>query len=233
MTTKPTAIERIPKISLENLPGWDSLIAEDQKAIRNEDRLLAEDLYELGKRRLSIGKRWLALKLIMKQKRIFVAYIRARGWSSATVYRAIDIYQEANTILPSPVMQVALMRGTDRVNASLVKAFPPPKTSDVVEIGKYLDKIAKKEKASSATEPNDDAALAEEKKRECFNFIRTRWASLPASMTKREKTAWMNDLRGMTLTLQGISNNLTIEASAIPEGYVRPRGRPRLNEKAS
>lgn len=231
MKTKTTALDQVPKISLETLPGWETLIAEDQRAIRNEDRLLTEDLYELGKRRLSLGKRLLNIQIIMKKKKIWTNYIKARGWSQATAYRAIKVYQEANTILPSPIMQVALMRGTDTINARLVKAFPPPKSNDPVVIGKYIDRIAKKEKGEPESE--DDGRLAEMYKRECFNFIRTRWEKLPATMTKREKTAWMNDLRGMTLTLQGISNALTIDASAIPEGYVRGRGRPRLNVIAS
>lgn len=228
MKTKTTAIDHVPKITLETLPGWDSLISEDQKAIRNEDRLLTEDLYELGKRRLSLGKRLLNIQVIMRKKRIWTAYIKARGWSQATAYRAITLYQEANTILPAPYMQVALMRGTDKINARLVKAFPPPKSSDPQVITKYLEKISKKEKGHP--EEPDTNAVAEMYKREVVNFIRSRASRLPSTMSKREKSQWWNDIRGMTLTLQGISNPLTIEAEAIPEGYVRPRGRPRFSK---
>lgn len=227
MKAKTTALDHVPKISLETLPGWDALIAEDQRAIRNEDRLLTEDLYELGKRRLSLGKRLLNIQIIMRQKRIWTSYVKARGWSTATAYRAINLYQEANTILPSPIMQVALMRGVDKINARLVKAFPPPKSNNPAVLGKYIDKVSQKEKGSEPDEA-DTGKLAEMYKREVINFIRSRAARLPSTMSKREKNQWWNEIRGMTLTLQGISNPLTIEAEAIPEGYVRPRGRPRL-----
>lgn len=232
MSTKSTssALERIPHIDLESLKGWESLISQDQQIIQKETKLLIESVYEAGKYRLKIGEHLVKIRDILEPKRMFTKYLKTLRFSIATAYRFIDNYTGAKTILPSPVMQVALMRGTDSINARLVKAFPPPKSNDVTVISTYLDKLAKKERGQK--EP-DQSTLAETMKKECFNFIRTRWERLPADMTKREKTAWMNDLRGMTMTLQGVSNTLTIEASAIPSHYVRPRGRPRLKALAS
>lgn len=229
--TPSTALERIPRIELETLKGWDSLISQDQQTIRKETQLLVESVFETGKARLNVGEHLTKVRDILDPKRMFTKYLKTLRFSRATAYRFMDTYLGAKTILPSPIMQVALMRGTDSINARLVKAFPPPKSNDVAVIDAYLDKIAKKERGQR--EEPDESKLAETMKRECFNFIRTRWERLPASMTKREKTAWMNDLRGMTMTLQGVSNTLTIEASAIPSDYVRPRGRPRSKDKAS
>jgi hypothetical protein len=210
------------------LKGWESLIAQDQQVIRKETAALAESIFEAGKSRLKIGEHLTKLRDILEPKRMFVKYLNTLHFSRATAYRFIDTYLAAKTILPSPVMQVALMRGTDTINARLVKAFPPPKSTDVAVISTYLDKIAKKERGQSVE--TDEDQLPELYKRECFNFIRTRWARLPETMSRRQKTAWMNDLRGMTMTLQGVSS-LTLEASAIPDDYVRPRGRPRLDSK--
>lgn len=233
MSTKSpnTALERIPHIQLDTLKGWETLISQDQQTIQKETRLLAESILDAGKSRLKIGEHLAKIRDILEPKRMFTKFLQASPFRSrATAYRYIDTYMGARTILPSPVMQVALMRGTDTINARLVKAFPPPKSNDITVINTYLDKIAKKERGKK--EP-DERLLAETMKKECFNFIRTRWERLPETMTKREKTVWMNDLRGMTMTLQGVSNTLTIEASAIPSHYVRPRGRPRLKELAS
>lgn len=233
MSTKSsnTALERIPHIQLETLSGWDSLISQDQQTIQKETKLLVESIYEAGKSRLKIGEHLTKVRDILEPKRMFMKYLKTLRFSRSTAYRFMDTFIGAKTILPSPIMQVALMRGTDSINARLVKAFPPPKSNDVKVISTYLDNIAKKER--NRRDKPDESKLAEIMKKECFNFIRTRWERLPDSMTKRDKTAWMNDLRGMTMTLQGVSNTLTIEATAIPSNYVVPRGRPRLKDKAS
>lgn len=226
-TTSP---ERAPHIQLELLKGWEKLIPHDQQIIRKETSALSESIYDVGKARLCIGEHLAKVRDILEPKKMFVKYLDTLGFSRATAYRFMDNYLMARTILPTPVMQVALMRGSDTINARLVKAFPPPKSNDVGVINDYLDVIEQKERGEPPAGSDDQ--IAESYKRECLNFIRVRWSRLPASMNKRAKTAWMNDLRGMTLTLQGISNPLTIEASAIPEGYVRPRGRPRAEKKA-
>lgn len=229
--TSPTALDKVPQFHLEELNGWNSLISQDQQTIRRETQLLIESVYEVGKSRLKIGEHLSKVRDILEPKRMFMKYLKTLRFSRATAYRFIDTYTAARTILPSPVMQVALMKGTDSINPRLVKAFPPPKSTDVKVISNYIDKISQKARGERE-QSSDENEMAETMKRECFNFIRTRWQRLPEGMSKREKNAWMNDLRGMTMTLQGIANQLTIEAQAIPDGYVVPRGRPRLNGKA-
>jgi hypothetical protein len=227
---KTSQAVQTPRVQLELLRGWDKLIPHDQQIIQKETQALTVSIYEVGKARLRIGEHLTRVRDILEPKKMFVKYLDTLGFARATAYRFMDNYLMARTILPTPIMQVALMRGSDTINARLVKAFPPPKSNDVGVINDYLDVIEQKERGEPPAGSDDQ--IAESYKRECLNFIRVRWSRLPASMNKRAKTAWMNDLRGMTLTLQGISNPLTIEASAIPEGYVRPRGRPRAEKKA-
>lgn len=228
--SSPNALEKVPQFHLEELKGWNTLISHDQQVVKRETQLLFESIQDVGKGRLKIGEHLTRVRDILEPRRMFVKYLKTLRFSQATAYRFIDTYNAAKTILPSPVMHVALMKGTDSINPRLVKAFPPPKSTDVAVISNYIDKIS--QKARGKKEDDSEDQLAETLKRECLNFIRTRWQRLPESMSKRDKNAWMNDLRGMTLTLQGISNQMTIEASAIPAGYVRPRGRPSNKSKA-
>lgn len=221
MNRQNTALEQIAQLKFDRLSGWKSLTTHDQQAIKTETKALADSIFEAGKSRLKIGEHLTKVRDILEPKRMFTSYLKSLQFSRATAYRFIETYEAAKTILPSPVLQVALMRGTDAINARVVKALPPPKSADLQTINAYLDKISRVEQGKDEEDSNDPELL----KRECFNFVRTRVARL--DMTGRAKVAWMRSLAGMMVGLLGVSNSLEISPSAAPDGYVRPRGRPR------
>ena len=213
----------MPQDALEAISGWERLPAREKAIIRRETDELTDSLATFGKARMAIGQHLCRVRDILEPQRIFVAYLRTipYGFSVKTAYRYIQIWEQAKTILPMPVLRVALLRGMDTLNMELVKTNPPPRTQDAKKISAYLDDLRKKQREEKQEEEDPDV-----KKRECVYYFRSRYSRLPIGWTSRQKAEWLRDVFGMTLSTLGISLSQPVAPVALPDGFVRDRGRP-------
>jgi hypothetical protein len=133
----------------------------------------------------------------------------------------IDDYLAAKTILPTPVMQVALMRPNQRLDAKMIKASPPPKTNDPVVINEYLDKMTKKTRAKQLqnAETDRDVLL-----KQAFNASRNYCDKLP----KGRRPLFVKELSAMLLSYAGVGES--VKPMDIPDGMIAVLGRPRIKQ---
>lgn len=220
--TKTNKIVTLPKHDLNALTDWEELTATEQTTVKQETAALDKALLAAGNARLAIGQHLYRIREILEPRRMFTQYIVAHSHlrSKATAYRYIDIYTAAKTILPAPVLRIALLRGNDRLNVKLMEATPAPKTTNMVKINEYLDAM---EKPGPRLVESDNTPNQLQK--ECYNYVHLRFQRLPNNGKTRAN--WLHSLAGMLLAELGVGNAVSIEPIAIPEDYRVTRGRPK------
>lgn len=211
----------LPVQSLQNIEGWAELTADERLTVKEETALFNKAMLQAGKARLAAGQHLYHVREILKPKRMWEQYLASTHFSRATANRYIDTYTAAKTILPAPVLKVAMLRGNDTINAKLIEATPPPKTGNVVAINKWFDKLETGKSNKGEDRDNKPDSL----KRECYQFIHSRFQRLPHN--SKTRAAWVHSLSGMLLAELGVSGAQSIEPVAVPESYrPRPKGRP-------
>jgi hypothetical protein len=209
---------QLPLNELTNLAGWAKLQEAEQELIRTETLLTEAALRQVGEARLSAGEHLLRVQEVLKAGRVFTQYLELMfHMSRATGYRYINNYKAAKTVLPVPVLKVAMMRPNDKLNYELIKATPPPKTTDIVKINEYLDTVQ-----GPNRQPREEKTPAEIEK-DCYRFCSLRISTIP----KNKKRSVLADHVGMLMTFLGISNEMTFKPIAIPQGFKTTIGRPR------
>lgn len=210
----------LPKHDLNALTDWDELTTAEQTTVKQETIALDKALLTAGNARLAIGEHLFNVQQVLEPKRIFTAYILSQtAFSRATAYRYIDVYTAAKTILPAPVLRVAMLRGSDRLNVKLMEVTPPPKSNNVVKINEYLDAMEKP--GPRLVESNNTPTQLQ---KECYNYVHLRFQRLPNNSKTRSN--WLHTLAGMLLAELGVSGAQSIEPVAIPDGFRAVRGRP-------
>lgn len=219
--TKTKKIASLPKHDLNALTDWETLSSSEQTTVKQETAALDKALLQAGNARLAIGEHLFRIREILEPKRMFTQYILAHSHlrSKATAYRYIDIYTAARTILPAPVLRIALLRGNDKLNIKLMEATPAPKTTNIVRINEYLDEM---ERPGPRLVENDNTPTQLQK--ECYNYVHLRFQRLPNN--SKTRTNWLHALAGMLLAELGVSGAQSIEPIAIPAGFRAVRGRP-------
>lgn len=220
-TRKSTTSIDPSTISVHDLPsieGWDALEPSEQATVKAETISLDKALIAAGNARIVVGEHLFNIREVLDPKRMFTKFLTTLSFSRASAYRYIDTYTAAKTLLPEAVLKQAMLRGADHISVKKVEASPPPQTTNVVTINEYLDTIS----APTPQEPQTDPALL---KKECYNFVHTRFQRLPRA--GRSRSAWLHSLLGMLLAELGVSSPQTIEPTAIPSDYRSSLGRPR------
>ena len=209
-------------IDFSTMKGWDGLESAEQQSIKTETAALAKALEVSGRAKLAIGEHLFKIQQILEPRRIFNRYLKTLpfGLSRATAYRYIDNYTVARTLLPAPVMKVAMMRSTENLNLKMVEATPPPKTQNVTKINDYFDRLRTGPKLVEAKSQTPDAL-----KKDCYNYVHLRFQRLPNN--GKTRSAWIHSLCGMLITEMGVGNPISVEPVAIPDDYRVSRGRPR------
>lgn len=227
MTTRRiTPVKAAPQSSTSNLTsieGWETLNKEDQSVVRDEAVALDVALENEGKAKLEVGEHLYNIQEVLTKtdKRIFTRFLESlhRNFSRATAYRYIDLYVAAKNLLPGPVMEQAMLRGTNRLNVKRIEATPPPRSNDPVVINEYLTQMEK----PNTYVPAD--VVPEDLKRESVNHVVRAFERLPRS--GRTRPAWMRSVVAMLLFAAGNTETVPITPVPIPESYTRPRGRPK------
>lgn len=217
MSKKPTALRRLPQINLELLTGWNKLEETEQAIARSETHALTESLFTIGNARLAAGEHFFKLRdIYRKQRGMWEAFVKSLSMSRATVNRYIKNYEVARTILPKPVMQVAMLRGMDTINAKMVESHPPPKTRDHAKIGRYLDKLQRPQLVLIKDSIDDESKRTLNKVRLAYDRV-----------GNRGKAPFMERLIGMEMTLAGIEGR-RFDPIPIPDDFVIRVGRPAI-----
>jgi hypothetical protein len=231
----------VPIEALTNLSGWDKLPASEQKEVQRETQALAHSILDVGHSRLAVGQHLTSLKAILEPKRMFSKYLKIYRLNRSTAYQHIAAYKNAKSTLPEAVLNVAMARGYNMLGNSedrplgvytdAVKALPPPKTENVIEIETWLGKVEEKRKKIRPV--SGRLAVAESPEtlmKECYRFFAVRFNRLPANHKTRMR--WTENLIGMMLSQLGVSGSKTFGPSAVPDGFRAVRGRPPLEAAA-
>jgi hypothetical protein len=209
------------EVNFEGLKGWEKLDQKTQKIAIEETYAVIGALASEAESRLEAGKHLIELRKALP-KNMFLACMKVNfHMSQATAYRYINHYESTSKKLPKPVLDVVMRRAYRPAQIKRIEDNPPPKTSDPIKIGRYLDKL---EKTPIEMRPevvaNPDTSL-----RECVNFVTSRYARLPNN--SRTRLAWVRSLVGMLMTKFGLQSEQRFEPMAIPEGFKVHRGRPK------
>lgn len=207
--------------SAEGFAGWKKLSPDEQTAVKTETAgVLAARLLE-GKSKIAIGQHLLNLRVILEPKRMFVAFLKhSFHMSQASGYRYINLYELGESLLPAPVLEAAITRGTP-IRKSQIAENPPPKTNDPIAISAYLGSLEELPKRSLVAALESDP---EQLMKECVNFVSSRYARLEG--TPRQKQKWVSNFVGMLMTKFGLESERTYGPIPVPETFVVKRGRP-------
>lgn len=223
VATKATRPHTPVNTNLSSIEGWNNLPKEDQGIVRDEATALDVALEAEGKAKLEVGEHLYNIQEVLTKtdKRIFTRFLESlqRNFSRATAYRYIDMYTAAKNLLPGPVMEQAMLRGTNRLNVRRIEATPPPRTNDPIVINEYLSEMERPQSNVPLDVTPDDL------KRECVNHVLRSFERLPRA--GRVRPAWIRSVVAMCLFGAGITTTETITPVAIPESFTRPRGRPK------
>jgi hypothetical protein len=209
------------EVKLESLKGWDKLDEKTQQTALEEAGYVLQWIQNENHSRAEVGKHFIELRKLLP-KGMFLAALRDTfHMSRATAYRYIEMYESISKKLPKPVLDVVLRRAYRPSQIKRIEDNPPPKTSDAIRIGRYLDKL-EKTPVEVKQEPQADTDML---LRECINFVTSRYSRLPNN--SRARAAWVRSLVGMLMTKFGIGAEQRFEPMAIPEKFRVVRGRPK------
>lgn len=205
---------------LTTISGWSKLQAQEQSEITTETMAIATALQNVSQAKIAVGEHLSRVRTILEPKRIFTKYLKTMfHLSKATAYRYIELYEAAKSVLPAPVLQVAMMRPDDRFTVKAFKAAPrPPRTTNVIKINEYLDSIQRKHGTTHV-----ERKAPEDVKKAMFHSLRLLLSKVPT----KQRTMLLIDVIGMVLTDAEITSEIRIAPKAIPDSFLVTRGRPR------
>lgn len=232
MTTRTKAQVEVDSPITESFAGWAKLNAtkiseEDQKVVMHEVEAVFEARKNEARSKEAIGQHLRKLKEILEPKRIFVSSIKYFfKMSRATAYRYMEMAEVAETILPGPVFEAAIERGTP-IRKETIQQMPPPNTTDVAEISAYLSKLEElPQRRPQAALETDEEVLA----KEIVNFAGTRIDRLKASNKDVDVESFTKRVVALILTKAGIKTQQKVVPLDIPESYIVHRGAPRKEQ---
>jgi len=213
---------KLPEINLTEMRGWENLKSAEQAIVRRETDELLRSIAMVGNGRLAIGKHLQEISNVLTPRRLFEKYLRLEGLrmfniSRVTAFRFIKLYQVSQTYMPAPALRVALMRPNQMLDADLIKATPPPKSSDPEIIDKYLESVSKPPRGKVQIGMSDERV----RKGECIYFLRVQLKKI----APHRRAAAAKEIAGYLLTLAGHASSITVHPLAIPDEFqLKKRG---------
>lgn len=211
----PALLEDLTKLNV-----WSKLQQAEQTALSTATADAAAALHNVSVAKIAAGEHLSKVREILEPKRVFTVYLKTIfHMSKATAYRYIDLYTAAKTVLPGPVLEVAMTRPDDTYTIKALKDAPkPPRTNNVIKINEWLDNL-QRNKPRLVT---NNEKSPEDVKKAMFHSI----SLLVGKLAARQKLPVLVAVFGMALTEIGVSQPQKIEAEAIPESFRTKRGRP-------
>lgn len=225
----------------------------DQATKQQVSGLIAElqtNMQEFATSALKIGSTLSRAKALLEPKRCFQAFVNSvPGMSIATAYRYIARFENANKLLPEPVIKQAIAAGLDMVSSNPDNPFgsyseavkkvgiPTGNVSDtkarqfiedVVTEKRILDKKERKEISKDLPQVNLSKA---------FRSVVQNYHRLPKD---KQSVKWVSELFSHVLGELGFTAHMTITPSAQNEIPAQIRtgmdkkkaGRPRKESKS-
>lgn len=239
---------------IQHLTFWKSLKPKDQSTLTEVGRQLPAEMTKHGNSGLAIGELLqTAYTILVTRKGAFEHFIKCFNFSRTTAYRFRSNYVAVTSMLPDPVIQGAMARGMDvvRVYPNAIRKLPPPRalansTPGSPEVKRYLDQVVATKKQELSAKRKGIIAKSKDVKdlkkdpklllMQSFRLVRNSMRTLDGGhgnfqdrSIKRRK-AFLDSLVGMLLSDLGIGNQATFKPEAIPEEFLRDRGRPRLED---
>jgi len=222
---RQSSVRLSPSAELKGLRGWERLGPQEQATIQSEYRAIADALRSEGQSRLAVGKHLLAVSEILAPRRLFVTFLRRHfHMARSTGYSYIDLWKAASQDAPKKVLDIAMSRNYRAVNRpEIFKTYPPPKTDNVKEIVKYLDRLETRKAKTITVHKSPENLL-----KQALHSVDACWNKVPA----KSKSAWMRNLIGLELSKLGVNGEQVFEPLPIPEHFVVVRGRPKEKKAA-
>jgi len=234
----------VPPEAFSTLAWWEKLNKEEQNVVVNEGRKLARAMLAHGQSRLAIGEHLSKLQSVLEPHNIFGRFLKNFHFSKRTAYRYIKGFQNAQAMLPAPILKAAMAKGVNIIGdtdfkplgiyTDAVKKLPVPKDATEEQATTYLtqlENVRKELKPTGAAfvmpEPQDPTTLL----KECYRFVSLRYKRLPTN--HKTRASWVRNLVGMILSELGVSGSQTYAPQAVPEEFKALRGRPSQQVAAS
>jgi hypothetical protein len=207
---------------LERLPGFSDLSEREQKQFLEEHNATSHDLEHIGKIRATVGRRLHTIRAICKKKKLWRAWLDMCGipWTSAN--RWIQAYIQVQISLPPNYANVALDIGVDTISPDLVRAYPPPNTTDRAKMVGWVQEIKKvqrQERRGQVLAPQRDI-LAQI----VSNYYRSQRKRLGEDATAKERRNFALECAGMILNIENFQSSVQVSPVIAPPEP--KRGRP-------
>lgn len=232
----------VPPDAFNTLSWWKKLNDDEQSAVMQEGRLLAQALLDFGKSKLAVGEHLAKLQGLLEPHNLFGRFLKNFHFSKRTAYRYIAGYNNAKARLPETVLKAAMARGVNLVGDTEMKPLgvytdavaklPPPTQATEEQANTWLNQIEQVRKETRAAAagggmftvpvPQDPQTLL----KECYRFVSLRYKRLPNNSKTRAN--WVRSLVGMILADLGVSGEQTFAPHAAPEDFRAQRGRPQV-----
>jgi hypothetical protein len=229
----------VPAEAFVSMPGWDKLDETEQSTVLSEGHGLAHELLVHGTSRMAIGAHLYKLRNVLTPHGLYGRFLKYFHFSKRTADRYVAGYENANKLLPEPIVRAAMARGINIIGdtamkplgiyTGAVKKLPPPKNPDTVQANTWLNQIEQVRKDERQAAPAGIISIepidAQMALKECFRFINTRYKRLPNN--SKTRSAFVRSLVGMILSELGVAGPQTFTPTAVPEDFRAQRGRPR------
>lgn len=205
---------------IDGFSGWSKLNPSEQATVRSEANDVMSYLKSEAHTKLAVGEGLIKIQDILLPKRIFFKFLQEIfHMSKSTAYRYIDLYKQGKELLPDPVLEQAVSRGT-KLSKEIITANPPPKGNDPIEITTYLNKLESIKPTPVAVSVDNDTLM-----KEVVNFCNLRYQRVTGN--KRAKDAWVKNTLGMIATRFGFASDVTVSPIAVPAAFESKIGRPK------
>jgi hypothetical protein len=119
-----------------------------------------------------------------------------------------------------------MLRPDDNLTLKVIEAAPkPPRTTNVVKINEYLDKL----KGNPGPRSSPAERTPEEIKRALFHSI----VLMLNKVSTKQRSTTLLTVTGMVMQELGIAESQTVKPIAVPDSFRVSRGRPRKAAKAA
>lgn len=218
----------------ESFAGWAKLNATkvsdvELQVVKHEVTEVFEARKTEAQSKEAIGQHLRNLKEVLDPKRMFVSTIDYFfKMSRATAYRYMELAEIAESILPAPVFEAAIVRGTP-IRKDVIAQNPPPNTTDPQKISAYLTKLEEMpQRRPVAALETDPEVLS----KEIVNFAGLRFDRLrAANRDQKFLRKFTLEVVGMLLTKAGVDAKVEVSPTPIPESFIVHRGAPKKAEQ--
>lgn len=226
--------ELLPRVYTDPNTGVEKLNFNGLEASLKKDTIklmaaIKEDMQAFATSALRLGMHLQQAHERLNPLSLFVPFLNhIPGFSTATAYRYMGAYQNAQKLLPEAIVRQALASGMDIISyqkdkpfgryQEVVKRLPPPKDPTPDQAIKWLEEVDYEYKAAKQkTRKEAKLPSAENAQREAFRAVVQRYGRIPK---ENQNVKWLVETFGYILSALGFDAPVNAKPLKPPKSWV-------------